>query len=305
MALAVASVTPSTIASGTDHLVDLPATVDAGNVLHIEIMWPSSATVVSSEDFDELYNYVVGSLRLMAFHKVADGTEDGTTVNIVSSSAVVALAGCTRITGYTATLGDVTLGGGATGNTDADPPNVSGPVNEEALYITAAALNNNEDVSAFPSGYTAGIDLVGANHSLHSAYLIETSSSDNPGIFNYIDADAGDTWQAETVRYPTSGTAAVLEQEGFRWREDDGDESGASWREAQDTDTSIPLESDYSGWSAGGDWSGGGDWEAPVTEPTRLRLRILINADGDPPTGTATLQYKRSDEDDTAWKTIT
>lgn len=64
------------------------------------------------------------------------------------------------------------------------------------------------------------------------------------------------------------GTVVVtLEQEGFRFRNDDGSESAATWRQAQDTDDSVAVE-------------------------TAVRLRMIVNATGDPPTKQYQLQYR-------------
>jgi hypothetical protein len=61
----------------------------------------------------------------------------------------------------------------------------------------------------------------------------------------------------------------LYEQEGYRWREDDGSESGASWIDTQDT---------------------------PITRPitTGTRLRVLTDAYGDAPSQGATLQYRKA-----------
>lgn len=65
-----------------------------------------------------------------------------------------------------------------------------------------------------------------------------------------------------------SGGAPTLEQEGFRFRNDDGSESTATWRQAQDTDDSIATE-------------------------TPFRLRMLTNATGDPAIQAVKLQYRK------------
>ncbi len=86
-----------------------------------------------------------------------------------------------------------------------------------------------------------------------------------------------------SITKPTAtGTAVVLswEQEGFRWRNDDGSETTATWRQAQDVDDVVsPLQN--------------------------IRLRVLTDSAGkDPPSVTRTLQYKRSDEPDAEWRDV-
>lgn len=69
----------------------------------------------------------------------------------------------------------------------------------------------------------------------------------------------------------------IYEQEGFRFRNDDGSESGATWLAGQDTNVSI---------AAG----------------TNVRLRTLVNATNDPAAGQYQLEYKKST--DAAWKKV-
>lgn len=77
----------------------------------------------------------------------------------------------------------------------------------------------------------------------------------------------------------TSGVV-TWEQEGFRFRNDDGSETTATWKDSQDTSISLPDE-------------------------TVFRLRILTDVSGDPASSAFTLQYKRVDEADSEWRTIT
>ena len=74
---------------------------------------------------------------------------------------------------------------------------------------------------------------------------------------------------------PSVGT--YLAQEGYRWRNDDGAEDTATWRQLQDVaDT--------------------------VTRLTNIRLRLVLNATGDPINQTFTLQYKQVG--DVAWTDV-
>lgn len=81
------------------------------------------------------------------------------------------------------------------------------------------------------------------------------------------------TWREYSV------SAGTQEQEGFRFRDDDGSESTATWRVAQDVDDSIGKN-------------------------TTIRIRLLIDTDNSMLNGQYTLQYKRSDEPSDDWRTI-
>jgi len=65
-----------------------------------------------------------------------------------------------------------------------------------------------------------------------------------------------------------AGPATTLDQEGYRFRNDDGSESGASWKAAQDTDISQIKNSTF-------------------------RLRALIDAAGDPAASPYQIEYAR------------
>ena len=64
-------------------------------------------------------------------------------------------------------------------------------------------------------------------------------------------------------------TVATIEQEGFRWRNDDGSESTATFRQAQDVNDTIARN-------------------------LNIRIRVLLNATGDPPTKQYQLEYKEN-----------
>lgn len=72
---------------------------------------------------------------------------------------------------------------------------------------------------------------------------------------------------------------AGFAQEGFRWRNDDGSESAATWAAAQDTN---------------------------ITEDKNItkRLRVLVNATGDPASTSFQLEVKKSTDPDSAYKKV-
>lgn len=69
----------------------------------------------------------------------------------------------------------------------------------------------------------------------------------------------------------------TFEQEGFRFRNDDGSESTATWKANQDVDAQVSVNANF-------------------------RERVLINVTNDPASKRFTLQYRRSTE--TAWKDV-
>lgn len=77
---------------------------------------------------------------------------------------------------------------------------------------------------------------------------------------------------------PPAG-APTLEQEGYRFRNDDGSESTATWLAGQDT-------------------------AATVNTGTTFRLRVLVNATNDPSSHGYKLQWKKSSDDALAWRDV-
>jgi hypothetical protein len=84
----------------------------------------------------------------------------------------------------------------------------------------------------------------------------------------------------DTSLYATvSGPAYELEQEGFRFRNDNGSETTATWIEVQDTDATIPLD-------------------------TPFRFRGLIATTDDAPSTQFRVDYKSSTEAASEWRAV-
>lgn len=91
-----------------------------------------------------------------------------------------------------------------------------------------------------------------------------TYASGSGGIGGYGQASSmrGDDFEAGNL-----GSSATLEQEGYRWRNDDGSESAATWLASQDANIEVAVE-------------------------VPKRLRVLVNASGDPASKRFKLQYR-------------
>lgn len=71
------------------------------------------------------------------------------------------------------------------------------------------------------------------------------------------------------------------DQEGYRWRDDDGSESGASWLQNQDTNHQMDHGS-----------------------TDNIRLRILTDYEGDPDAEAVQLEYKEAGDPATEWRKV-
>lgn len=73
--------------------------------------------------------------------------------------------------------------------------------------------------------------------------------------------------------------STIVEQEGYRWRNDDGSESVATWRKSQDTSDTVGKN-------------------------VNIRLRTLLNATLDPTAASYQLEYKETDDPDSEYRKV-
>lgn len=275
--------------STTAHNVTMPATVNAGDLL---LCWFISAQVSATHTTPSGWRAVntgtaSGSgdtIRGTWFAKTAVGDEDGTTVDFVTSVGTGAQAHVIRIQAGTWD-GDVDniIGNTATTGTSGAPDcgNIVHGVAQDNLFLVGHGVADNQGTDSPPTNYTtAGFDNANLTNDFVSlsAWRRLNASSDDPGAAGFTISLTA--WMALGIVVPPFPTGPpTSDQEGFRWRNDDGDEASATWKAAQDTDIVMGVG---------------------IT----TRLRVLIDYSGDPDTATATLQYKRSDEADTEWRLV-
>ncbi len=99
---------------------------------------------------------------------------------------------------------------------------------------------------------------------------VGTLSDEDPGPLG---------WGSPVSIYPVVSVNPTLEQEGFRWRNDDGSQAAATWRQAQDVNDSVDLL-------------------------TNIRLRMLLNSTGNNPSQSYGLQVRKQGAGDNAWRDI-
>jgi hypothetical protein len=155
-------------------------------------------------------------------------------------------------------------------------------------------------------GSLGGADLGRCTYSIHEGGAVVTDSERNNEVEDSLDNThlptacggrvtvGGGTddleifWQGASTS-PRTGRertfiairegGASFEQEGYRWRNDDGSESAATFRQLQDVVDTVDKQDN-------------------------IRLRTLIDATGDPATTTRTLQYKLDTDPDAEYRTI-
>lgn len=222
----VASVTPSIFdVDATSHLVAMPATVEAGDLLVSYFTNDTAATVATPTDWDFRSSQFSGSAaRLSSYVKLAVGTEGGTTVDHVTSTAEQGTAQVYRIpaASWSGVLADVvvtTLGGAGT---TPNPPLLSPAAGaQDYLWIAAEGHDVNTAVTAYPASYTDGTSTLGGTTSgtgMGTARRELNAASEDPGNFT-IAVFRG--WIAHTLAVPpttaeahTGGSEATVTVDG-------------------------------------------------------------------------------------------
>jgi len=124
-------------------------------------------------------------------------------------------------------------------------------------YNYAASLNSELDTQLVQIG-----DATGCRRFV-TAYDSAPDSSPVPGLT----WTGSCLWGSLAFIINVSSASATIEQEGFRFRNDDGSESAATWKASQDTNITLAAD-------------------------TAARIRMLLNATGDPASIGAQLEYR-------------
>jgi hypothetical protein len=134
-------------------------------------------------------------------------------------------------------------------------------------YVVHAAEAGDSWVDSWPAGWSN----IKEDHAGTFLYYITLGQNTSPGTGSVGGGNiTRGTSRAAGVIHVLVQEAAGLtrEQEGYRWRADDGSETTATWLASQDTDISR-------------------------TKDTVTRLRTLIDTTSDAPSEAVTLQYRK------------
>jgi len=203
---AVASVTETAFGTDTtNHYINMPATVDVGDLLIVLFTNDGSATVTTPDGWTQLASTANGSaVRLSVYYKIAEGTEGGTTVNFVTSVAEQAAAQVYRITNWHGTT-PPEISTAATGLSTRPNPASLNPVGwdvADTLWLAVAGQDRGDQsgTTAYPASYTDGTSTLSSNGlgncRTHSARRVLAAASENPGAFTI---PASEEWVAFTI----------------------------------------------------------------------------------------------------------
>ena len=203
----VASVTETAFGTDTtDHYVDMPATVNAGDLLIALFTNDGDATVTTPAGWTELAsNETDGAVRLSVYYKIAAGTEGGTTVNLVTSATEQAAAQVYRITDWQGTT-PPEISTAATDTSTAPDPAFLDPAGwgvSNTLWLAVAGQDRGDQPGtlAYPISYTDGISTqsssgVGVCRTHSARRVLLTATSEDPGPFTI---PVTEQWVAFTI----------------------------------------------------------------------------------------------------------
>lgn len=185
--------------------VTMPAVVNAGDLLIVCLAcWNSTtATSYSTPAGWSVVVQAVGSgqmRRLAVFYKVADGTEDGATVNFVTNNNAFNAWVVYRITNYTGTPEGNTIVTSTSSAPNSDSLTPSWGVRDTLWITVAGTYSAVAAAQTVPSGYLGLLqDFAAAagedRPRCATAHVFRRAASEDPGAFGV----SGDAWGAYTI----------------------------------------------------------------------------------------------------------
>jgi hypothetical protein len=276
----VASVTKTAFRTEKpNHYVNMPATVNAGDLLIVLFTNDGSATVTTPGGWTPLASTAYESVvRLSVYYKIAIGTEGGTTVNFVTSAIEMAAAQVYRIINWHGTT-PPEISTAATGYSTSPNPSSLDPAGwdvADTLWLAVVGQDRGDQsgTTAYPASYTDGTSTLSSSSLAScrtlSARRVLTAASEDPGAFTI---PVSEEWVSFTIAVrpalrdlttsstegglvtaPGEGVFTYYEEtvvdlvaeaeEGYRFVEWTGDVSTID--DVYSAETTITMNGDYS-----------------------------------------------------------
>lgn len=219
---AAPTVTTVTTAS-TTHNITMPATVNSGDLLLAVVVFfivGSPPTITTPTGWTQLFHTginVAGDITHAAYAKVADGTEDGTTVNFATDTSTTGIGHAYRATDWFGTLAGVEAATPVTDTTGSslnpNPPSLtpSWGSADTLWFGVCAASDDAPGFGSTPANYTAttGDTGLGANASceMGTAFRQLATATEDPTSYGF---SSGEFWIANTIAVrPAAGATEV------------------------------------------------------------------------------------------------
>lgn len=177
-------------ADATLHLINMPATVNVGDLLIALIAVDGNPTITTPSGWTLLNSTpaTVAVVKAAVYYKVADGSEGGTTADFTTGASERMMGQVVRIAAGTYSGVPEAAGAGTSSSVNPDPPNLTpswGALN--TLWIAMSAIDNTRTVSVYPlpnnQVRTANAGAGTAYATLASCSNSLNASSLNPGAF--------------------------------------------------------------------------------------------------------------------------
>ncbi len=225
--------------------------------------------------------------NLGLFYKLMGGTPDSTFVVTGSGDTeydTAAAFHCWRGIDTSTPLDQTTTTATGTNSPDTNPPSITTVTDNAQVIAIGSSSDGTADPSTSPSGYSneywessnGGSDLSYQGAGLASK-LVASAGAEDPGIWDFTSGST-ESWCAATMALRPAADPEA-EQEGYRWRNDDGSETTATWKENQDTTTSI-------------------------AKTTTTRLRVIIATTNDYDTTQFQLEVVKNGDASSEWEAI-
>lgn len=141
-------------ANSTNHTVNLPAGIQASDLLIVFFVCDANPTITFPEGWTELFHATyVNALNFATWYRVADG-EEGATIVVTTSASERSAHTSYRISGYAGTPEAATYGGSGY---FPDPPNLTPTWGaKDTLWFACEGNDANKTVTVYPTDYTDG-----------------------------------------------------------------------------------------------------------------------------------------------------
>ena len=170
------------------------------------------------------------------------------------------------VTGQHATPVGNTGSGTATGDTSVNGYTSSADNSWGFAVARVSNALNTPSSTDDETAHTTDPDVYG----MSLAKAAATSTASTTVTFNLGHTNGSAAWQWAAIEIVPADTSTV-EQEGYRFRNDNGSETTATWRQSQDTADTAALDE-------------------------TVRLRMLLNSTGDRPTAQYQLEYRENSQ---------
>ena len=184
--------TSTELVAVTTHGADMPATVNAGELLLIKISTGGEPVIIMPAGWENAYTPVVfTSVSIACFKKIADGTEGGTTVNFTTDITVKSSHIACAITAWVGDLAGVVSGSAVTANSATpNPPSVTATwAGGDNLFLAQMSMHRTAAITGYPTNYTTNQTEIstgsaGQDSIVAMATRALAANSDDPDTFS-------------------------------------------------------------------------------------------------------------------------